>query len=31
VCTGRAMGLPAIKPVETYAVDVRGGEIYVHI
>ncbi len=31
VCTGRAVGLPAIKPVETYDVQVRGGEIYVQI
>jgi len=31
VCTGRAMALPAIKPVETYPVEVRGGEIYVQI
>ncbi len=31
VCTGRAVGLPAIKPVETYAVELRGGEIYVQI
>ena len=31
VCTGRAMALPAIKPVETYAVELRGQEIYVQI
>ncbi len=31
VCTGRAMGLPAIKPVETYAVELRGQEIYVQV
>ncbi len=31
VCTGRAVGLPAIKPVETYDVQVRGGVIYVQI
>ena len=31
VCTGKAMELPAIKPVETYAVEVRGEEIYVQI
>ena len=31
VCTGKAMGLPAIKPVETYAVELRGQEIYVQI
>ena len=31
VCTGKAMGLPAVKPVETYAVELRGQEIYVRI
>ncbi len=31
VCTGKAMELPAIKPVETYAVELRGQEIYVRI
>ena len=31
VCTGRAMALPAIKPVETYPVEVRGQEIFVQI
>ncbi len=31
VCTGRAVGLPAIKPVETYVVELRGQEIYVQI
>ena len=31
VCTGRAMALPAIKPVETYLVELRGEEIYVQI
>jgi nitrite reductase/ring-hydroxylating ferredoxin subunit len=31
VCTGRATALPAIKPVETYAVEVRGKEIYIQI
>ncbi len=31
VCTGKAVGLPAIKPVETYDVQVRGGEIHVRI
>ena len=31
VCTGKAMELPAIKPVETYAVELRGEEIYVRI
>ena len=31
VCTGKAMGLPAVKPVETYAVELRSQEIYVRI
>ena len=31
VCTGKAMELPAIKPVETYAVELRGQEIFVQI
>ncbi len=31
VCTGKAMGLPAIKPVETFAVELRGQEIFVQI
>ncbi len=31
VCTGKAVGLPAIKPVETYTVELRGQEIYVQI
>lgn len=31
VCTGRATALPAIKPVETYAVELRGEEIYIRI
>ena len=31
VCTGKAVGLPAIKPVATYAVELRGQEIYVRI
>ncbi len=31
VCTGRAVGLPAIKPVGTYPVELRGQEIYVQI
>ena len=31
VCTGKAVGLPAIKPVATYAVELRGQEIYVQI
>ena len=31
VCTGKAVGLPAIKPVATYTVELRGQEIYVQI
>ncbi len=31
VCTGKAMELPAIKPVETYPVELRGQEIFVQI
>ncbi len=31
VCTGKATGLPAIKPVEAYPVELRGQEIYVQI
>ena len=31
VCTGKAKALPAIKPVETYAVEVRGQGIFVQI
>ena len=31
VCTGKAVGLPAIKPVGIYDVQVRGQEIYVQI
>ena len=31
VCTGRAVGLPAIKPVPTYDVQLRGQEIFVQI
>ena len=31
VRTGKAVGLPAIKPVETYAVELRGQDIYVQI
>ncbi len=31
VCTGRAVGLPAIKPVPSYDVQIRGQEIYVQI
>ncbi len=31
VCTGRAVGLPAIKQVVTYDVQVRGQEVHVRI
>ena len=31
LCTGKAMGLPAITPVPTYAVELRGQDIYVKI
>ena len=31
VCSGRATGLPAIKPIKSYSVDVRDGEIFVQI
>ena len=31
VCTGKAVGLPAIKPVATYTVELCGQEIYVQI
>lgn len=31
VCTGKAMELPGIKPVETYPVELRGQEIFVQI
>ena len=31
VCTGGAMELPAIKPVKTYAVEIRGREIYIRL
>ena len=31
VCTGKAVGLPAIKPVPVYDVQIRGQEIYVQI
>jgi len=29
VCTGRAVRLPAIRPVRVFEVDVRDGEVYV--
>ncbi len=31
VCTGKAMALPAIRPVATCTVELRGREIYVQI
>ena len=31
VCTGRAMQLPAIRPVKTFPVEVRGDEVFVEI
>ena len=31
VCTGKAMALPAIHPVATFAVEVRGDEVYVQV
>lgn len=31
VCTGKALALPAIKPVATFAVELRDGEIYVKV
>lgn len=30
-CTGEARGFPAIRPVRTFEVDVRDGEIYVNV
>ncbi|HSM62163.1 MAG TPA: non-heme iron oxygenase ferredoxin subunit [Longimicrobiales bacterium] len=30
-CTGRNKGLPAIRPVKAYPVEVRDGEIYVEV
>ena len=29
VCTGRAVQLPAIRPVKTFEVEVRDGDVYV--
>jgi len=29
VCTGRALCLPAIRPVQTFEVEVRDGEVFV--
>lgn len=31
VCTGRAMRLPAIRPVKTYPVEVRDGAVFVQV
>ena len=31
VCTGRAMQLPAIRPVRTFPVEVRDGEVFVEV
>ncbi len=31
VCTGRATRLPAIRPVRTFEVDLRDGEVFVRI
>ena len=31
VCTGKAVGLPAIKPVPSYDLQIRGQEIFVRI
>jgi 3-phenylpropionate/trans-cinnamate dioxygenase ferredoxin subunit len=31
VCTGRAMQLPAIRPVKTFEVEVRGDDVYVQV
>jgi nitrite reductase/ring-hydroxylating ferredoxin subunit len=31
VCTGRAMQLPAIRPVKTFEVEVREGDVYVQV
>ncbi len=31
VCSGQARQLPAVQPVKTYEVEVRGDEIYVQI
>ena len=31
VKTGKALSLPAIKPVDTYEVDVQGSDIYVKV
>ena len=31
VCTGRALRLPAIRPVKTFPVEVRDGEVFVEL
>lgn len=31
VCSGKALALPAIKPVRTFPVEVRDGDVYVQI
>jgi nitrite reductase/ring-hydroxylating ferredoxin subunit len=31
VCTGRAMQLPAIRPVKTFPVEVREGSVFVEV
>jgi 3-phenylpropionate/trans-cinnamate dioxygenase ferredoxin component len=31
VCTGRALQLPAIRPVKTFPVEVRDGEVFVEV
>ena len=31
VCTGRAMQLPAIRPVKTFPVDVRDGDVFLEV
>lgn len=31
VCSGRATGLPALRPVKSFAVDVRDGDIFIQL
>ena len=31
VCTGRAVQLPAIRPVKAFPVEVRDGEVYIQV
>jgi 3-phenylpropionate/trans-cinnamate dioxygenase ferredoxin subunit len=31
VCSGRALSLPAIRPVRVFQVDIRGSDIYVDV